>query len=537
MGNVAERRVGSVIGGKWRVDSLLGSGSMAAVYAVTHRNGARAALKILHPALCADPEICERFLGEGYLTNTVKHPAVVRVLDDGVTDDGCVFLLMDLLEGATLEALRRERGGRLGLEETLEIADKLMDALEAVHDAGVVHRDLKPQNVFVCDDGAVRLLDFGVARLLDGASGKLSIFGMVLGTPSFMSPEQALGARELVDDRSDIWSLGATLFTTLTGETVHLGPHPQAKILAAATMKPRSISAVLPDLPQPVAGAIDTALRFDRDDRWESVRAFRRALRDARARTLAGGQSEPDAPGEAAPPARGVGAPSPAPSAPAAARAERAPAAAAPGAPSARRSDGPGSPAEAKAQRVAPVRRLSPQVGSRRSTVGAWLAGAAVAALATGGAAWLLVERAAGERVIEPELAESTGPAEGELTSATLPASSASPEPMPTVSVDALDRIPDAPDRAESPLKASAKPAPRAPLPRPAARSPWRPAPAPPPPERAEPAPAQPPKQVTELPDLKTEPSTTAPDPPLVEREREEPRSSVLAPDPFGTPD
>src|SRR5690348_9207634 len=189
MSQQAERRVGVVIANKWRVDGLLGAGSMAAVYAATHRNGARAALKILHPTLCADPGVCERFLGEGYLTNSVKHPGIVRVLDDGVTDDGCVFLVMDLLEGLTLEGLRQERGGQIDVREMLDIADKLMDVLHAVHEAGIVHRDLKPQNVFICDDSSVKLLDFGVARVLDSAAqSKLSVFGLVLGTPSFMSP-------------------------------------------------------------------------------------------------------------------------------------------------------------------------------------------------------------------------------------------------------------------------------------------------------------------------------------------------------------
>src|ERR1043165_5421887 len=119
MSQQAERRVSTVIGGKWRVDSLLGSGSMAAVYGVTHRNGARAALKILHPTLCTDPAVCERFLGEGYLANSVKHQGIVRVLDDGVTDDGCVFLVMDLLEGSTAEAVRPGRGGRAAGPEAL----------------------------------------------------------------------------------------------------------------------------------------------------------------------------------------------------------------------------------------------------------------------------------------------------------------------------------------------------------------------------------------------------------------------------------
>jgi serine/threonine-protein kinase len=289
-----DQRVGSVIAGKWRVDSLLGSGSMAAVYAVTHRNGARAALKILHPTLCADPGVCERFLGEGYLTNAVKHSGIVRVLDDGVTDDGCVFLVMDLLEGMTLEALRQALGGQIDVREVLEIADKLMDVLQAVHEGGIIHRDLKPQNVFVCEDGTVKLLDFGVARVLDqGAQSKLSMFGLVLGTPSFMSPEQALGSREKVDHRTDIWSLGATLFTALSGQTVHLGPNAQARLLAAAKMNARSIAMVKQDLPPAITAAIDTALRFKKEERWQSVEAFRRALRDAGAEL---GLATPEAP-------------------------------------------------------------------------------------------------------------------------------------------------------------------------------------------------------------------------------------------------
>jgi len=284
MSEQAERRIGTIIGGKWRVDALLGSGSMAAVYGATHRNGARAALKILHPTLCTDPAVCERFLGEGYLANSVKHAGIVRVLDDGVTDDGCVFLTMDLLEGDTLEGVRQTCGNRIPIPEALDLGDKLMDVLSAVHAAGVIHRDLKPQNVFVCNDGVLKLLDFGVARVFDRTSqSKLSMFGLILGTPSFMSPEQALGSRDKVDHRSDIWSFGATLFTALTGETVHLGANVQAKLLAAATVKARSITMVMPELPAGIAAAIDMALRFKAEDRWQSVDAMRRAFREARA--------------------------------------------------------------------------------------------------------------------------------------------------------------------------------------------------------------------------------------------------------------
>jgi serine/threonine protein kinase len=294
MSQQAERRVGTIIGGKWRVDALLGSGSMAAVYAVTHRNGARAALKILHPTLCTDPAVCERFLGEGYLANSVKHSGIVRVLDDGVTDDGCVFLTMDLLEGDTLEAHRQKRGNKIPIVEALDLGDKLMDVLSAVHTAGIIHRDLKPQNVFVCEDGVLKLLDFGVARVFDRtAQSKLSMFGLVLGTPSFMSPEQALGSRDKVDHRSDIWSFGATLFTALTGETVHLGANVQAKLLAAATVKARSIAMVMPSLPGGIAAAIDMSLRFKKEDRWQSVDAMRRAFREARDAAGLGRPAEP----------------------------------------------------------------------------------------------------------------------------------------------------------------------------------------------------------------------------------------------------
>lgn len=297
MSQYAERRVGTIIGGKWRVDALLGAGSMAAVYGVTHRNGARAALKILHPTLCTDPLVCERFLREGYLANSVKHSGIVRVLDDGVTDDGCVFLTMDLLEGDTLEGLRQARGNRIPVPEALDLGDKLMDVLTAVHEAGIIHRDLKPQNVFVCRDGVLKLLDFGVARVFDRtAQSKLSMFGLVLGTPSFMSPEQALGSRDKVDHRSDIWSFGATLFTVLSGETVHLGPHVQAKLLAAATLKARSITTVMPELPAGIAAAIDMALRFKKEDRWQSVDAMRRALREARESAGIGRAVEPSRP-------------------------------------------------------------------------------------------------------------------------------------------------------------------------------------------------------------------------------------------------
>lgn len=276
-----ERRIGTVIG-KWRVDSLLGSGSMAAVYAVTHRNGSRAALKILHGQLCNDEAVVERFLSEGYLANVVKHPGIVRVFDDGMTDEGCPFLAMEMLEGETLEDYCEHMGPRLDLETVVGIADSIMDALAAVHAGGVIHRDLKPSNVFLTSDQQIKLLDFGVAKLSDKKSmSKLSLVGMVLGTPAYMAPEQALGAREAVDARSDIFGLGAMIFTMLTGENVHPVEGTQQKLLAAATSKARSLATVLPDLPPGIIAVVDQALQFKKDDRWQTVTQMRNALKEA----------------------------------------------------------------------------------------------------------------------------------------------------------------------------------------------------------------------------------------------------------------
>ncbi len=280
MMTLQERRIGNVISGKWRVDAVLGAGAMAKVYAATHRNGARVALKILHDAFSRHPDVCERLLAEGHVTNAVKHPGIVRVLDDGLTEDGCVFLVMDLLEGRTLESMRLSRGGQLSVDEALDIADSLLSALEAVHAAGIVHRDVKPQNVLVSRDGGIKLLDFGVASVVGEVRDRDE--PDVIGTPSYMPPEQASGRRSEIDFRSDIWAVGATLFTVLTGESVHTAASLEAKLQAASTRHARSIASVRQDLPQTVASVIDIALRFRPVDRWPSAASFRKALAAAR---------------------------------------------------------------------------------------------------------------------------------------------------------------------------------------------------------------------------------------------------------------
>ncbi len=279
----SNRRVGTVIRGKYRVDTFLAQGSMSNVYAATHRNGSRVALKILHPALARDPAMCERFRREGYFANSIGHSGVVRAIDDDVTEDGSAFLVMELLEGETLEMRRRRTGGKLPLPIVLTAADHILDILAAAHAREVVHRDLKPDNVFVTRAGDVKVLDFGVARWNDGKSfSDMTGVGMVLGTPAYMPPEQALGRREDVDAQSDLWAVGATMFAMLSGELVHEGGDAKAKLIATARTPARKLKDVAPDVPRSVAAVVDRALAFDKKERWADATAMREALRWAR---------------------------------------------------------------------------------------------------------------------------------------------------------------------------------------------------------------------------------------------------------------
>jgi eukaryotic-like serine/threonine-protein kinase len=277
------KRVGSVVRGKYRVEAFLATGTMANVYSATHRNGAKVALKILHKQLAEDASLAERFKREGYFANSIGHPGVVRAIDDDVTEDGCPFLVMELLEGETLDERRRRKGGKLSLSWLLPVADALLDVLAAAHEHDVVHRDLKPDNIFVTKAGEVKVLDFGVARWADGNdSSDMTAVGMVLGTPAYMPPEQALGRREEVDAQSDLWAVGATLFVVLSGESVHEGGDAKAKLIATARTAARPLSEAAPEVPRAVSAVIDRALAFHKQERWPDARAMREALRWAR---------------------------------------------------------------------------------------------------------------------------------------------------------------------------------------------------------------------------------------------------------------
>ncbi|AKV04383.1 Serine/threonine protein kinase PknB [Labilithrix luteola] len=274
----ARERVGSFVRRKYHFDALVGIGGTAAVYAATHRNGTRVALKVLHPELALIADIQARFLREGYVANRIAHEGVVRVVDDD--DDETfhtVFLVLELLEGETIA--ERVAHTAASMDESVQWGDRLLDILAAAHDVGVVHRDIKPENLFLTRSGTLKLLDFGIARLLDGSSATRS--GLLLGTPAFMSPEQASGHARDVDARSDLWSTGAVLFRLIADRPVHLARSPAEQMLFAATQPAPKLETVVPGISARLGNVVDRALAFERADRWQDARTMRTALREA----------------------------------------------------------------------------------------------------------------------------------------------------------------------------------------------------------------------------------------------------------------
>jgi eukaryotic-like serine/threonine-protein kinase len=278
-------RIGTRFGGKFQLDRLLGVGGMAAVYAASHRNGKRVAIKVLHAPHCASQQQRKRFLREAHVANTICHPGVVQIHDDGIEADGAVYLVMELLEGQTLAELHQREGPRLELELVLEVADQLLDVLAVAHERGIVHRDIKPQNLFITANGELKVLDFGIARMFEQVAGATldTQVGAMLGTPAFMPQEQARGRWDEVEARTDLWAVGATMFTLLSGEFVHVGETPNERIGRAMTVPARSLATVASDLPASFIAVVDRALRFAPEERWRDARSMQAALRAVRA--------------------------------------------------------------------------------------------------------------------------------------------------------------------------------------------------------------------------------------------------------------
>ncbi len=271
--------LGSVLAGKYRLEAILGVGGMATVFAATHRNGGRFAIKILHSRYASDRGMRARFLREGYAANRVGHPGALRVHDDDVTGEDVVFLVLELLDGETVGRRASRSGQMLSPTEALSVAYQTLDVLGAAHGKGIIHRDIKPENLFVSRTGVLTVLDFGIARLLEvNADAGATQTGMTLGTPAFMAPEQALGHVAQVGARTDLWALGATLFYLLTGRFVHRGSTPQEIAAYAATRPAPRLGVVAPELHAELCALVDGALEFAPQDRFADAEAMKAAV-------------------------------------------------------------------------------------------------------------------------------------------------------------------------------------------------------------------------------------------------------------------
>ncbi len=276
----ARARVGSTLRRKYRLDTLIGWGGMGAVYGATHRNGSRVAVKVLRKDYATDPDLLRRFVREGVLANRIAHPGAVRILDDDVAQDGSPFLVMELLEGVSCRELANAHGGRLDARTTLLIAHHVLDVLVAAHRAGIVHRDIKPNNIFLTSRGArqtARLRDRANAsrrrcRERDYASGR---------APRHAGVHVArAGARTAGGDRRPRGHLGSGrdgVQPLLVGEEVHLGTSPR-EIMVYTAMRPARSLGTIDGAPAPLVRVVDRALALSPSERWPSARAMGTAV-------------------------------------------------------------------------------------------------------------------------------------------------------------------------------------------------------------------------------------------------------------------
>ena len=272
--------------GNYRMVRLLGEGGFGEVYLVEnpliHR---RAAVKVLHTELARDAELVRRFLNEARAASAIQHPSIIDVLDAGSTADGAPYILMEFLEGVSLQERLVDRG-RLALPQVLDIANQAGSALAAAHSAGIVHRDLKPENLFLVPETRapggerVKVLDFGIAKIKHGSSSGGTVqtkTGIIMGSPAYMSPEQCKDSAD-VDLRSDVYSFATIIYEMLAARTPHVGATGTEMLVMHLTETPRPVRELAPDVPAQVEVAVMRGLARARDDRFESIPAFLQAL-------------------------------------------------------------------------------------------------------------------------------------------------------------------------------------------------------------------------------------------------------------------
>ncbi|MEZ4335302.1 MAG: serine/threonine-protein kinase [Sandaracinaceae bacterium] len=276
-------RIGTLVGDRYRLESIIGSGGMGAIFAGRHTWTERpVAVKILHPEVERADAAVRRFFREAKSAARLSHPNVVQILDMGETPDGVPFLVLELLEGEPLSD-RVERGA-LDPDEALRAMLPVMDGLRRAHELGIVHRDIKPENIFLSVDGAGRavpkLLDFGITKLLDPQDSFTTDTGVVVGTPFYMSPEQAM-TPERVDGQTDVWAVGVVLYELLRGDVPFDADLPFRLLRMVVAEEPLPLAEAAPWVPAPIAAAVHVALAKAPSARHVGMGAFMDALLEA----------------------------------------------------------------------------------------------------------------------------------------------------------------------------------------------------------------------------------------------------------------
>ncbi|WP_394833975.1 serine/threonine protein kinase [Pendulispora rubella] len=282
--------LGKRIGGKYIVRSVLGEGGMGTVYEAEHVAIGRAvAVKVLHPSQARKKVSVKRFHHEARAAGAIGHPNICEVYDLGELEDGSPYLVMERLLGETL-ADRIAREGVLPYDEVLDLITQVLSGLIAAHEKGIVHRDIKPENVFLARrvgcPAIAKILDFGVSKMLpsgDRAEEELHLTrtGMVMGTPFYMSPEQARGDRDL-DARVDLYACGVIMYEALTARRPFLAPNYNALLLQILTTSPRPIRELRPNVPDAIERVVEKAMRRSRDDRYRNAVDFQSDLKGLR---------------------------------------------------------------------------------------------------------------------------------------------------------------------------------------------------------------------------------------------------------------
>lgn len=272
--------VGAVLERRWRLTRVIGEGGLGIVFAAESTEGeAVRAVKILRREFAEDETIVARFLTEARASTLVSHPRIVRVEEGSRAEDGTPYLVMELVSGMSLGS--RIRRGRLPADQATKIGEQLLSALEAAHGSGVMHRDLKPDNIMLVEETppTIKVLDFGLARVIDEAGGiaRQTKTGMLLGSPGYMSPEQVRNAKE-VDARTDLWSVGVMLFEMLSGTLPFTGETDLARLTAVMTTDPLDIESVAPQYSHWKA-FFDRALARDVRERYQLAGDMLEALR------------------------------------------------------------------------------------------------------------------------------------------------------------------------------------------------------------------------------------------------------------------